>query len=331
MLSTVLSGSQDAEPRTSSVNPTVFTSRQSSFGFRLLTDISLKNGPLFYHTSGQPNVSDATSPLWSSETPFVPPVPQADFELTDESVFVIVQPLRPPDLVAAQLNYPLACASINGHMPIRIEPAGWLALDMTSQALLRHLDGRHSLAGLADATGLDESLARLCLAHLMRAGVVRALPASFPYALGSGSSSCGTQTNVSSSQASTSGPTDACQITELQSSLFLRSTGSSKAEPQTPVHTSGFVGGDVVRLGCPTPAKLSTISCMVDNNGETSIPLQPDKTPPSRLRDSASSGNDVDDEPELGLACLEAAVSFVTMPPFQTIVLAFSLHVFFQF
>ncbi|KAF6780138.1 Nitrogen permease regulator 2 protein [Paragonimus kellicotti] len=79
---------------------------------------------------------------------------QPDWEINDECVFVLTAPLHSTDR----------------------EIVRWEAIDCISRRLLNHLDGLHSLPELAELAKVDLTVARLCLVHLVRSGVVRALP-----------------------------------------------------------------------------------------------------------------------------------------------------------
>ncbi|KER23304.1 hypothetical protein T265_08788 [Opisthorchis viverrini] len=86
--------------------------------------------------------------------------PQPEWEVADENVFVLVAPPTPRE--PGQLG------------PIKLR---WEPIDFVSRRILPYLDGCHCLPELAQLAKVDVTIARLCLIHLVRAGVVRSLPA----------------------------------------------------------------------------------------------------------------------------------------------------------
>lgn len=83
-------------------------------------------------------------------------MPQTFADLLDDSVFVLVHPTT-------------------------IRNSGntkaWYARDCLSQRILPHIDGTQRLLELANLARVDISVARMCLANLIQAGFVHALPA----------------------------------------------------------------------------------------------------------------------------------------------------------
>ncbi|KAF8560952.1 hypothetical protein P879_09849, partial [Paragonimus westermani] len=121
---------------------------------RLLLDVNEltadNTSPVHSCESGKALIKSHSSTPWVSAQTSVQP----DWEINDDCVFVLTAPLLSAD-----------------HGIVR-----WEAIDCISRRLLNHIDGLHSLPELAELAKVDLTVARLCLAHLVRSGVVRALP-----------------------------------------------------------------------------------------------------------------------------------------------------------